>query len=78
MPILASAMPPGDTLIWKSYTLQSAPGNRLDRRRAAFSVNWVGDEIVYNAKASLETYRDSTLTIGKPIVCKEFPLVRCT
>ncbi len=78
MPILASAMSPGDMLIWKSYTLHSAPGNRLDRRRAALSVNWVGDEIVYNAKPSLETYRDSTLTIGKPIVCKKFPLVRCT
>jgi len=76
MPILASAMSPGDMLIWKSYTLHSAPGNRLDRRRAAFSVNWVGDDIVYNAKPSLEAYRDPTLTIGKPIFCKKFPLVR--
>lgn len=74
--ILSSAMSPGDMLIWKSYTLHSAPGNPLDRRRAAFSVNWLGDDVVYNAKPSLETYRDPGLEVGGPMVCDKFPLVR--
>ncbi len=63
-------------LVWYSYTLHSAPGNRLDRRRAAFSVNWLGDDIVYNDKPSLETYRDSSQVVGQPIICDKFPLVR--
>ena len=74
--ILSTAVKAGDMLAWKSYTLHSAPGNRLDRRRAAFSVNWLGDDIVYNDKPSLETYRDPSQVIGKPIQCDKFPLVR--
>ncbi|MFV2032080.1 MAG: phytanoyl-CoA dioxygenase family protein [Gammaproteobacteria bacterium] len=74
--ILATAVSAGDMLTWKSYTLHSAPGNRLDRRRAAFSVNWLGDDIVYNDKPSLETYRDPSQTRGSPIICEKFPLLR--
>ena len=40
--ILATVMQPGDMLIWNSYTFHCAPGNTLNKRRAAFSVNWVG------------------------------------
>ena len=36
--ILAIEMAPGDMLVWNSRTFHSAPGNRLDRRRAAFIV----------------------------------------
>ncbi len=74
--ILTTAVDAGDMLVWYSYTLHSAPGNRLNRRRAAFSVNWLGDDIVYNAKPSLETYRDPGLVAGRPIICDKFPLVR--
>ena len=74
--ILTTAVCAGDMLIWYSYTLHSAPGNQLDRRRAAFSVNWLGDDIVYNNKPSLETYRDPGLKIGQPMNCDKFPLVR--
>ena len=63
--ILSIAVSAGDILIWKSYTLHSAPGNSLDHRRAAFSVNWLGDDIVYNGKPSLETYRDPSQEMGK-------------
>jgi len=74
--ILSSALCAGDMLVWTSYTLHSAPGNTLDTRRAAFSVNWLGDDIVFNAKPSLDTYRDPSQVLGKPIVCDKFPLVR--
>ena len=74
--ILSTAVNPGDMLIWYSYTLHSAPGNKLDRRRAAFSVNWLGDDIVYNGKPSLETYRDPSQVVGQSVVCDKFPLVR--
>jgi len=74
--ILATALSAGDMLVWTSYTVHSAPGNRLDRRRAAFSVNWVGDDVTFNGKPSLDTYRDSTQQVGAPIVCEKFPIVR--
>jgi ectoine hydroxylase-related dioxygenase (phytanoyl-CoA dioxygenase family) len=74
--ILVAPLKAGDMLLWWSYTLHCAPGNRLPSRRAAFSVNWVGDDVVYNAKPALDTYRESSLQIGGPIICDKFPLVR--
>ena len=74
--ILTAPMRAGDMLAWTSYTLHSAPGNRLNRRRAAFSVNWLGDNVVYNGKAALETYCDPSQVIGQPVDCAKFPLVR--
>ena len=74
--ILATAVAPGDTLVWNSHTFHGAPGNRLDRRRAAFSVNWVGDDVTYTAAPSLETYRDPSLAPGQPIAGARFPMVR--
>lgn len=74
--ILATAMAPGDMLIWNSHTFHSAPGNHLDRRRAAFSLNWVGDGVTYTAAPSLETYRDPSLSPGQPIAGEKFPVVR--
>lgn len=74
--ILTTALRAGDMLAWTSYTLHSAPGNKLDQRRAAFSVNWLGDDVVFNGKPSLESYRDSSQVVGEPIICEKFPLVR--
>lgn len=74
--VLIAPVSAGDMLAWKSYTLHSAPGNRLNKRRAAFSVNWLGDDIAYNARPSLDTYRDSSQVVGSHIVCEKFPLVR--
>jgi len=74
--ILSSALCAGDMLVWTSYTLHSAPGNSLDVRRAAFSVSWLGDDVVYNDKPSLDTYRDPSQRSGMPIICDKFPLVR--
>ncbi|MFT5258988.1 MAG: ectoine hydroxylase-related dioxygenase (phytanoyl-CoA dioxygenase family) [Saprospiraceae bacterium] len=74
--ILCSAMNAGDMLVWKSYTFHSAPGNQLDRRRAAFSINWLGDDVVFNGEPSLETYKDPSQVVGQPITCDKFPLVR--
>ena len=74
--ILTTSLKAGDMLAWTSYTLHSADGNKLDQRRAAFSVNWLGDDVVFNGQDSLETYRDSSQVIGEPIHCEKFPIVR--
>ncbi len=74
--VVSSSMQPGDMLIWNSYTFHCAPGNTLDRRRAAFSVNWLGDDITYNEIPSLDTYIDSSLRTGDRLVSPLFPLVR--
>ncbi len=74
--ILCTAVKAGDMLAWTSYTLHSAPGNQLDHRRAAFSVNWLGDDITYNGKPSLDTYRDPSQVTGQHIICDKFPLLR--
>ena len=74
--ILSSPLRRGDMLVWWSHTLHCAPGNTLDRRRAAFSVNWVGDDVVFNGAAALDTYLDPALEVGEPIDGDAFPLVR--
>ena len=74
--ILTTELKAGDMLAWKSYTVHSAPGNSLDQRRAAFSVNWLGDDVVFNGAASLETYRHESQVIGQRIACDKFPIVR--
>lgn len=75
--ILATAMAPGDLLIFNSRVLHAAPGNRLDRRRAGFSINWVGDDVTYDDVPALETYRDPGLRTGDRIdTCTKFPMVR--
>ena len=74
--ILATAMEPGDLLIFNSRTFHSAPGNKLEHRRAGFSVNWVGDDVTYMDVPSLETYQNPSLKTGDPIISEKFPLVR--
>ncbi|WP_299844060.1 phytanoyl-CoA dioxygenase family protein [uncultured Roseovarius sp.] len=77
--LLATAMAPGDLLIFSSRVLHAAPGNRLDRRRAGFSINWVGDDVTYDDVPALETYRDPSLRTGDRIdICAKFPMVRPT
>jgi ectoine hydroxylase-related dioxygenase (phytanoyl-CoA dioxygenase family) len=73
---LATAMDPGDMLIWNGCTFHAAPGNTLDQRRAAFSVNWTGDDVRYEDVPALETYRDPGLKTGDRIEGTKFPLVR--
>lgn len=74
--ILATALEPGDMLIWSSRTFHSAPGNLLGRRRAAFSLNWVGDDVTFHDMPSLQTYRAEGITEGMPIASEKFPTVR--
>lgn len=76
--ILSTSMEPGDMLIWSSHTFHSAPGNTLDHRRAAFSVNWVGDDIVFEEAPALETYLHPDLRNGDVITNDKFPLIRGT
>lgn len=74
--VLSTELAAGDMLVWKSYTLHGAPGNRLNHRRAAFSVNWLGDDIAYNDRPALATYREPSLVVGHSMICDKFPLVR--
>ena len=74
--ILSTAMEPGDMLIWNSFTFHCAPGNSLDRRRAALSVNWLGDDVTYDEMPALDTYLDADLATGDSLVSRKFPLVR--
>lgn len=74
--VLTTAMAPGDALVWSSRTFHSAPGNSLDRRRAAISLNWVGDDVVYNARPSVASYHHESLRVGQSIACEKFPTVR--
>lgn len=74
--ILCAELTAGDMLAWTSYTLHAAPGNSLDTRRAAFSINWLGDDIVFNGEPSLESYRDTSQVVGQPIACDKFPKIR--
>ncbi|SVB55845.1 uncharacterized protein METZ01_LOCUS208699, partial [marine metagenome] len=54
----------------------SAPGNALDQRRAAFSINWIGDGVTFHDIPSLQSYRAEGVTEGMPITCEKFPVVR--
>lgn len=74
--ILTITMQPGDMLIWNSHTFHSAPGNWLDQRRAAFSINLVGDDVTYEDVPALDTYRNSALKTGDAITSEKFPLLR--
>ena len=74
--ILTAALQPGDMLAWDSYTFHSAPGNTLNRRRAAFSINWASDAIRFHDISCLASYRAPELTEGSSITCDKFPLVR--
>tara|TARA_E500000331_G_scaffold336712_1_gene364098 strand:+ start:4072 stop:4899 length:828 start_codon:yes stop_codon:yes gene_type:complete len=74
--ILTTALQPGDMLAWDSYTFHSAPGNTLNRRRAAFSINWASDAIRFHDIPCLASYRAPELTEGSSITCDKFPLVR--
>ena len=75
--ILSTEMQPGDLLIFNARTLHAAPGNKLSHRRAGFSINWVGDDVSYDDRPALETYRDACLKTGDPITnSAKFPMVR--
>ncbi len=43
---------------------------------AAFSLNRVGGEIIYDAKPSLESYRDASFVVGQPIIDEKLPRAR--
>lgn len=74
--VLTTAMAPGDLLIFNSRCLHAAPGNRLAQRRAGFSLNWVGDDVTYDAAPCLETYRAPGVQTGQAIHGEKFPMIR--
>jgi len=76
--ILSCELSPGDALVWNSRTFHSAPGNHLDRRRAALSLNFAGDDVTYfdMPQEPDPPYRGEGLVDGGPITCETFPLLR--
>ena len=75
--ILCTNLEPGDTLIWNSKTFHSAPGNNLNSRRAALSINLAGDDVTYfDMKQEPDPpIRGENLKEGSPITCESFPLL---
>jgi len=75
--ILFSEMNPGDTLIWNAKTFHSAPGNHLQSRRAALSINLAGDDVTYNGMKQEPDppIRGENLKAGSKITCNSFPLL---
>ena len=76
--ILSCDLKPGDALVWNSRTFHSAPGNHLDQRRAALSINFCGDDVSYfDMKQEADPpIRGENLTDGGDITCDTFPLLR--
>lgn len=78
--ILSCALEPGDALVWNSRTFHSAPGNHLNRRRAALSLNFAGDDVTYFdiPQEPDPPVRGEGLINGDPITCETFPLLRAS
>ena len=76
--IATCAMDRGDALVWSARTFHAAPGNHLDRRRAALSLNFAGDDVTYfdMPGESDPPDRGEGLVEGGPIDCDTFPLLR--
>ncbi|MFT5259627.1 MAG: ectoine hydroxylase-related dioxygenase (phytanoyl-CoA dioxygenase family) [Saprospiraceae bacterium] len=76
--ILSCDLQPGDALVWNSRTFHSAPGNTLDQRRAALSLNFCGDDVTYfdMAQEADPPIRGENLVDGSEITCDSFPLLR--
>lgn len=76
--ILSCDLKPGDALVWNSRTFHSAPGNTLDRRRAALSLNFCGDDVTYfdMPQEPDPPIRGENLVDGGDITCASFPLLR--
>jgi ectoine hydroxylase-related dioxygenase (phytanoyl-CoA dioxygenase family) len=76
--ILSCELNPGDALVWNSRTFHSAPGNTLDQRRAALSLNFCGDDVTYfdMAQDPDPPIRGEHLIDGGNITCESFPLLR--
>ena len=50
----------------------------MARRRAAYSLNLIGDDVTFNDIPSLDTYRGPELVHGESIRGESFPLLRET
>ncbi len=76
--ILSCDLNPGDALAWNSRTFHSAPGNILDRRRAALSLNFCGDDVRYfdMPQDPDPPIRGENLVDGGDITCESFPLLK--
>ena len=76
--ILACDLDPGDALVWNSRTFHSAPGNSLNRRRAALSLNFCGDDVTcFDTPQDPDPpIRGENLVDGGNITCESFPLLR--
>jgi ectoine hydroxylase-related dioxygenase (phytanoyl-CoA dioxygenase family) len=75
--ILSCNLSPGDALVWNSRTFHSAPGNILNRRRAALSLNFCGDDVTYfdMPQDPDPPTRGENLVDGGTITCKSFPVL---
>jgi ectoine hydroxylase-related dioxygenase (phytanoyl-CoA dioxygenase family) len=67
---------PGDCVAFNAKTIHGATGNSDSRRRAAYSVRWAGNDVVYFPRpTSSPPYRDPGLSSGQALESDVFPIV---
>ena len=76
--VITCELAPGDTLVWNSRMLHSAPGNHLNTRRGALSSSWLGDDVTYHnvPQQTDPPDRGENLVEGGSMECESFPRVR--
>ena len=76
--VVTCAMSRGDALVWNARTFHAAPGNHLNRRRGALSLNFAGDDVTYfDMPGDSDPYdRGEGLVEGSSITCETFPQLR--
>jgi ectoine hydroxylase-related dioxygenase (phytanoyl-CoA dioxygenase family) len=77
--ILSEPMNPGDGLIFSAWTLHAATSNLSDRRRAAVSTRWLGDDATWFPHAAADpTVRQEDVSVEPGNLARDddrFPLV---
>ncbi|MCY4237289.1 MAG: phytanoyl-CoA dioxygenase family protein [Rhodospirillaceae bacterium] len=70
------AMAPGDAVAFTYWTVHGAPANRSANRRRAFSIRFVGDDVVYAEKGvHSPPFPEIGLKIGDPLSGDQFPVL---
>lgn len=75
--ILASALEPGDTIVFNYRTLHGTTDALLKAQRRAFSIRWLGDDVTYCDRPgkTSPSYPEIGLQTGDPMREDWFPVI---
>ncbi|PCI52491.1 MAG: hypothetical protein COB36_14950 [Alphaproteobacteria bacterium] len=77
--ILAQAMEAGDGLLFNGKVMHSSMGNHSkDQRRVAYSIRWIGDDVVWHPRPAFQSEAltpEGNLKPGDPFVGEKFPVL---